>query len=100
MSASDHVSGPVNGSTDLESGADVPAGHEGPPRFSFNELMLKRHIALAALPLLASCVIEKGARPQIDADLQVVSADVHRGMVQTEHGALIPGTVSASRHFR
>lgn len=49
--------------------------------------------ALLVLPLFASCIIDDTARPGVDVDMQAVTADVHRGMVQTENGALIPGTV-------
>lgn len=55
--------------------------------------MLKHSLFLAALPIASSCVIDDGAQPHVDLDLQTASSEVIRGMVQTERGVLIPGTV-------
>jgi len=49
---------------------------------------LTRLAGVAALS--ASCVVPPGARPGADVDLQVVSAQVYRGVVQSDTPVLIP----------
>ncbi|MFT5049573.1 MAG: hypothetical protein ACI8QZ_000966 [Chlamydiales bacterium] len=55
--------------------------------------MLKGSPAVMVLPFLAACVIDDGAQPRVDIDIQAASAEVHRGMVQTENGVLAPATI-------